>query len=312
MSSKELCNVVTDWTVWMEKEKRYSLNTIVSYVRDLNKFIEFLHKYLKCCVTLDDIVNIKVVDLRRWFAYRYTSGVEAATNARSLSTLKNFFRYLSRTYCIDSQAVFYLSRPHLKKPLPKVLTSSHIETILHYYKQLPQDWVDMRNFAIMMLLYGCGLRISEAVNLKFQDIKQDGIFITGKGNKERVVPILSLVNESLYKYVECCPYYLGSRPNDQYIFVGVKGKRLGRTYFANVVQRLRREIGLPDITTSHAFRHSFATHLFLGGADIRSVQELLGHASLSSTQIYTHLDYKSIIEHYKTFHPQTVKKITDC
>ena len=275
MLNRNLCDIVNDWTIWMEKEKRYSLNTTISYVRDLNQFIEFLRKDAVCSVTLDDLINIKVVDLRKWFAYRYKNGVEAVTNARSLSALKNFFHYLSRKYCIDSQAVFCLSRPHLKKPLPKVLAESHIEIILNYYKRLPQNWVDMRNFAIMMLLYGCGLRVSEAVNLKFQDIRQDGVFITGKGNKERIVPILSLVNESLDKYIEYCPYYFSSRPNDQYIFVGVKGKKLGRTYFANVVQKLRSKIGLPDITTSHTFRHSFATHLFLGGADIRSVQSYL-------------------------------------
>ncbi|WP_044157060.1 tyrosine-type recombinase/integrase [Ehrlichia ruminantium] len=311
MSNKELYDIVNDWKIWMEQEKRYSLNTVVSYVRDLDKLIEFLHKSTGCSVTLNDLVHVKIGDLRKWFASRYQCGVEAVTNARSLSALRNFFRYLSRMYYIDSQAVFYLSRPHLKKTLPKVLAGSHIEIILNYYKQLPQNWVDMRNFAIMMLLYGSGFRISEVVNLKFQDVREDRLFITGKGNKERVVPILSVVYKSLCQYIECCPYYLGARPNNQYIFVGVRGKKLSRTHFANIMQKLRAEMGLPDITTAHTFRHSFATHLFIGGADIRSVQELLGHTSLSTTQIYTHLDHKSIIEHYKAFHPQIVKKNID-
>ena len=311
MKDEKLCIIVNNWITWLETEKRYSLNTVDSYVRDVSKFIKFLYQCISRPVTLEDIVNIKVTDFRRWFAFRYQGGIEAVTNARSLSALKNFFRYLSRTYNIKSQAIFSLSKPILKNTLPKILEEDHIRKILNYYGLVSHDWVDKRDFALMILLYGCGLRISEAINLRFKDLRKEEILVIGKGNKERIVPILPMVAETLNEYIKCCPYHFGSSPvSDQYIFLGTRGKKLRRTYFANRVQKIRKEIDLPDITTPHTFRHSFATHLFLGGADIRSVQELLGHANLATTQIYTHLDHQSMIDHYKNFHPQMVKKDT--
>ncbi|WDM85103.1 tyrosine recombinase XerC [Ehrlichia sp. JZT12] len=312
MKDEKLYIVVNDWIAWLETEKRYSINTVDSYVRDVGNFIKFLYECFSRPVTLEDIVNIKVASFRKWFTFRYQDGIEAVTNARSLSALKNFFRYLSRAYNINSQAIFCLSKPILKSTLPKILGEDHIKKILNYYNLTSHyDWVSKRDFALMMLLYGCGLRISEAINLKFRDIRKEEILVIGKGNKERILPVLPMVYEKLNEYIECCPYHFGSSlSNDQYIFLGAKGKKLSRNYFANKVQKVRKEINLPDITTPHTFRHSFATHLFLGGADIRSVQELLGHANLATTQIYTHLDHQSMIDHYKNFHPQMVKKNT--
>ena len=309
MKSQDLCVIINGWISWIEKERRYSVNTVDSYLRDVNKFVKFLYMSTLRSVTLEDIINIKVTDLRKWFAFRYQDNIEAVTNARSLSALKNFFQYLSRTYNIDNQAIFCLSRPRLKSTLPKTLARSHIQKILDYYSLLHNDWVVKRDFALTMLLYGCGLRISEAVNLRFQDIRRDELLIIGKGNKERILPVLPIVRESLNGYIKCCPYHIElSLLKNEYVFVGVKGKKLSRTYFANRIQKICKEIDLPDITTPHTFRHSFATHLFLSGADIRSIQELLGHVNLSTTQIYTHLDHKSVIEHYKNFHPQAIKK----
>ena len=308
MKDEKLCITVNEWVSWLEKERRYSVNTVDAYVRDVNKFLGFLYTYVLRPVTLEDVVNIKVADLRKWFAYRYQANVEAITNARSLSALKNFFRYLSRTCDVDNQSIFCLSRPRLKSALPKTLVQSHIENMVNYYS-LQDNWVFKRDFAIIMLLYGCGLRISEAVGLKFQDVRTGEILITGKGNKERILPILPVVRNSLDEYIKFCPYHTKlSSVGNEYIFVGVNGKKLGRTYFASRIQKICKKIGLPDTTTPHVFRHSFATHLLLGGADVRSIQELLGHASLSTTQIYTHLDHKSIIDHYRNFHPQVIKK----
>ncbi|CEI85145.1 tyrosine recombinase XerC [Ehrlichia minasensis] len=308
MKDEKLYIIINKWVSWLEKEKRYSINTVDAYVRDVNKFLEFLYVCILRPVTLEDVVNVKVTDLRKWFTLRYQANVEAVTNARSLSALKNFFRYLSRTYDVGNQSIFCLSRPRLKSALPKTLVQSHIENIANYYS-LHGDWVFKRDFAIIMLLYGCGLRISEAVGLKFQDIGRGEVLVTGKGNKERILPILPVVRSSLDEYIKSCPYHTRlSSVDNGYIFVGVNGKKLGRTYFANRIKRICKKIGLPDTTTPHVFRHSFATHLLLGGADIRSIQELLGHANLSTTQIYTHLDHKSVIDHYKNFHPQVIKK----
>ncbi|KJV65530.1 MULTISPECIES: tyrosine recombinase XerC [Ehrlichia] len=309
MKSQDLCVIINEWISWIKQERRYSINTVDSYLRDVNKFIEFLYRCTLRSVTLEDIINIKVTDLRKWFAFRYQANIEAVTNARSLSALKNFFQYLSRTYNVDNQAIFCLSRPRLKSTLPRTLAQSHIQRILDYYSLLHNDWIVKRDFALIMLLYGCGLRISEAVNLRFQDIRGDELLIIGKGNKERILPILPIVRESLDGYIKCCPYHVKlSAVGNEYVFVGVNGKKLRRTYFANRIQKIRKEIDLPDTVTPHALRHSFATHLFLGGADIRSIQELLGHVNLSTTQIYTHLDHKSVIDHYKNFHPQVIKK----
>ncbi|ABD45324.1 phage integrase family protein [Ehrlichia chaffeensis str. Heartland] len=309
MKDQKLCIVVNEWVSWIKKERRYATNTVDSYLRDVNKFIEFLYMCVLRPVTLEDIIGVKVADLRKWFAFRYQANIEAVTNARSLSALKNFFRYLSRTYNIDGQAVFCLSRPKLKSTLPRTLTQSHIQKIIDYYALLDTDWIVKRDFALIVLLYGCGLRISEAVNLKFQNIRREELLIIGKRSKERILPILPIVRQSLDEYVRCCPYHMElNSVKNEYVFVGVRGKKLKRTYFANRIQKICKEIGLPDVITPHAFRHSFATHLFLGGADIRSIQELLGHANLSTTQIYTHLDHKSVIDHYKNFHPQVIKK----
>ncbi|QXK91746.1 tyrosine-type recombinase/integrase [Neoehrlichia mikurensis] len=307
---KELLTIIDDWVNWLKDEKGYSINTISAYKSDLNGFIVFLYKTSLQIVTVKTISNINVKNLRQWLSFRYKDNIESVSNARAISALKNFFRYLCRTHNIDNQAIFYISKPIVRKSLPKVLYESHINAVCNNKEGLYQYWDEKRDLAIIMLLYGCGLRISEAINVKFCDFKGYELRVIGKGKKERVTIVLPFVKKCINEYIASCPYFCDSYKNKaRYVFVGLRGNRLQRTYFAKRMQVMRRKIGLPEITTAHTFRHSFATHLFLRGADIRVVQELLGHSSISTTQIYTNLDHNNVIDNYKDFHPQTIKKL---
>ncbi|KJV69123.1 tyrosine-type recombinase/integrase [Candidatus Neoehrlichia procyonis] len=305
---KELLTIVDSWVNWLKCEKGYSINTISAYKSDVIGFIVFLYKTSLQIVTVKVISSISVKNLRQWLSFRYKDNIESVSNARAISALKNFFRYLCRVYDIDNQAVFYILKPIVRKSLPKVLYESHIDAICSSNEGLYQYWYEKRDLAIIMLLYGCGLRISEAINIKFCDFRGCELRVVGKGKKERVVVVLPLVKKYINEYIESCPYFC-DKNKTQYVFVGLRGSKLQRTYFAKRMQVMRRKIGLPEITTAHTFRHSFATHLFLRGADIRVVQELLGHSSLSTTQIYTNLDHNNIIDNYRDFHPQTIKKL---
>ncbi|WP_333023294.1 tyrosine-type recombinase/integrase [Wolbachia endosymbiont of Pentidionis agamae] len=293
--------VVKNWYKWLKFERLYSINTLESYMRDLNSLISFLILHINKEVTVEVLHNLTLPEIRSWLSFRHTKGMSARSNSRALSVVRNFFRYLSSNYGIENEAVFSISKPIRRKTLPKSLQISDIKTlIVDKIKLLSEDdtWIINRDIAIIMLLYGAGLRISEALDLKLCDVNHANLIIKGKGNKEREVFILPVVKNSIHEYVNSCPYF-DVKKKEQYLFLGVRGKKLMRTYFANRLQKIREIFDLPKILSPHAFRHSFATHLLRRGVNTKSLQQLLGHSSLGTTQNYIHLDNQDIQNMHK-------------
>ncbi len=278
-------------------------------MRDLKDLISFLNTHIGGEVNVGTLEKLSVPELRSWLTSRYARGVNARSNARALSVIRNFFKYIKNNYNIDNEAVFSLSRPIQRRTLPKALSIPDIKTLVKEMKlsDLSEPWVVKREIAIIVLLYGTGLRISEALNLRVSDINNESLIVTGKGDKQRQVFILPVVKKYIQEYVKACPY-LGINNETQYLFFGVRGKKLGRTYVANRLQKIRRILNLPEILSPHAFRHSFATHLLQEDIDIRSIQQLLGHSSLETTQVYTHLNYQDVFNMYKNFQQGLEKK----
>ncbi|HCE59436.1 MAG TPA: integrase [Wolbachia sp.] len=298
----DLNSIIEKWHEWLKFRRSYSPNTLESYMRDLKDFMNFLSMHIGGEVNVGTLEKLSVPELRSWFSSRYAKGIGARSNTRALSVLRNFFKYINNNFDIENKAVFSLSKPIQRKTLPKALTTSDIKTLLAEMKlsDLGEPWVMKRDTAIIMLLYGAGLRISEALNLKASDINNEELIITGKGSKQRQIFILPVVKKCMQEYVKACPY-LGINNQTEYLFLGVRGKKLGRTYVANRLQKIRRIFNLPETLSPHAFRHSFATHLLQENVDIRSIQQLLGHASLETTEIYTHLNYNDVFDMYKNF-----------
>lgn len=281
--------------------KRASRHTVISYQNDLAHFFAFLTEHLGKSPTTKDLKELEARDFRAWLASR-SDDFEATSNARALSSIKSFFRYLEHQGTCKNAAIFHMRSPKLKKSLPKAVAETQAKEALAVIASQHDDWQSARDVALLTLLYGCGLRISEALSLTRADIEgKDSIVITGKGNKQRVVPLLPVVIEALQRYQKQCPFAL---EKDEPIFRGARGKPLQATIFQKTIREVRHQLGLPDTTTPHAFRHSFATHILAAGGDLRSIQELLGHASLSTTQRYTHVDASRLLAAYEKSHPR--------
>ncbi|MDG7052433.1 MAG: tyrosine-type recombinase/integrase [Wolbachia endosymbiont of Alcedoecus sp.] len=304
-----LGSIIENWHEWLRCNRSYSPNTLESYTRDLQDLTSFLSAHIGGEVNVGSLEKLSISELRSWLSFRYARGVNARSNTRALSAVRNFFKYIKNNYEINNEAVFSLSKPIQRKTLPKALSIPDIKTLLKEMKlsDLGEPWVIKREVAIIVLLYGTGLRISEALSLRVSDVSGENLIIAGKGNKQRQVFILPVVKKCIQEYIKACPY-LGIDNEAQYLFVGVRGKKLGRTYVANRLQKIRRMLNLPEILSPHAFRHSFATHLLQENVDIRSIQQLLGHSSLETTQIYTHLNYQDVFNMYKNFQQNLEKK----
>ena len=289
-------------------ERHYSPHTVSAYHRDLESFFVFVQEHLGVPLSLDGANTLVVSDFRSYLSKRRGDGVSSTSLGRTLSALRSFFRYLDKNNLASNQAIHSVKRPKTPHAVPKPLSPEAALASIDMVDALDVlPWVAARDTSILMLLYGCGLRISEALGLQRGDVPfRDAIRIIGKGNKERVVPVLPIVADSTVAYVTLCPFVM---PADGPLFVGVRGRRLN----AGVVQRQMRQVrvalGLPDTVTPHALRHSFATHLLSSGGDLRSIQELLGHASLSTTQRYTEVDTNHLQQVYRESHPRA--KITE-
>ena len=297
-----LADVISDWQEWLRHVRRGSEHTLVSYSHDLQHFCAFLSGHLGGRVSVEALARLEAKDIRAWLASR-SGDYESTSTARALSTVKSFYRYLEKQGKLTNAAIFHIRGPKLKKALPKALGVEQSRQALDSIGTQHADaWVNKRDVALLILIYGCGLRISEALSLSYGDIPQgDYVTITGKGNKQRQVPMLPVVKEALGDYVASCPYpFTPATP----LFLGKRGKVLDPAIFQLQLRKLRNALNLPESTTPHAFRHSFATHLLAGGGDLRSIQELLGHASLSTTQRYTHVDKTRLMQAYKNAHPR--------
>jgi len=280
-----------------------SPKTIEAYRRDVGGFLGFLSGYHGGDVGLRALATITVTDMRAWMAHARGRGLSARSLARALSAVKGFYSWLNDHEGVDNAAVASMRGPKTKPRLPRPVAAGDTRKMLDMVDiQHKEAWVGARDLAVLLLLYGCGMRISEALGLdRAQAPLPEVLRIIGKGNKERILPVLPVAREAVDSYLKVCPYELaGHEP----LFVGMRGKRLGARAIQKLMEGLRRQLGLPATATPHALRHSFATHLLEAGGDLRTIQALLGHASLSTTQVYTSLDQTRLMDIYNQSHPR--------
>jgi len=290
------------WVAHLRQLKHYSAHTEKAYRNDLADFTAFLRDYEGAAPTVQHLATITLTGLRAWMAGRHGQGTSPRSTARAISSLRSFARYLHKQHGIENTAILTLRSPKRPAPLPKAVSIGDSLHALEAIESLhPEPWIGLRDRALLGLLYGCGLRISEALSLTRAALAAgDYLVITGKGNKQRMVPLLAPVKAATTEYAAACPY---GTLNDDPLFYGARGKPLQPAVFQRQLQQLRRLIGLPESATPHAFRHSFATHLLAEGGDLRSIQQLLGHANLSTTQVYTKVDTARLLEAYRAAHP---------
>lgn len=296
------------WLAFIGAERRLSPKTCEAYARDVSFFLGFLTEHLGHAPKLTDLAKLAPADIRAFLAFRKSTGVEARTLQRSLAAARSFVRFLEREGRGKSDALSAVRAPKVAKTLPRPLDAESAmllaDPATRAYEER-EPWVLARDAAVLSLLYGAGLRISEALSLKRSDIplpgKGDAITVTGKGNKTRMVPLIPQITQAIADYVAICPFDL---PEGEAVFRGEKGGPLSPRIVQLAMERMRGALGLPDSATPHALRHSFATHLLARGGDLRSIQELLGHASLATTQIYTQVDTTHLLQAYRSAHPR--------
>lgn len=289
----DLKPIIQDWLDWLTDERKYSPHTLDGYARDLADFTTSFDKSL----TLKQLEKMDVRAFRNYISAKAALGLEKSSLARHISTLRNFFKFLNARKIIKNTAISVISSPRRNKVLPKALDINQTFDVLEESKNFAVNaWQGLRDAAIFTLLYGCGLRISEALNLNVGDIdSNDFVRIRGKGNKERIVPVLPQIKDAINAYLNECPYHL---KNGEPLFLGARGERLSPRIIQRQLQKIRAGLGLSSNLTPHALRHSFATHLLAEGTDLRSIQELLGHASLSTTQRYTDVNIETLKKEY--------------
>ncbi len=299
----DLAAAITDWRRWLESERRASRHTTDAYGRDLSAFLAFLTSHIGGEASLKDLSELKTADFRSYLAHRASTGIARSSIARGMSTLRNFFRFLERGNLVHNPAVKAVKTPRLPQTVPKALDEDDALAAITTAGEMYDDpWLSARDTALFLMLYGCGLRIGEALSLTCGDApKSDTLRVIGKGQKERIVPVLPVVREAIAAYRKLCPF---SSENDAPLFVGKRGKVLNPGVVQRQVRRLRAMLGLAQSATPHALRHSFATHLLAKGGDLRTIQELLGHASLSTTQRYTVVDAARLAKVYDAAHPR--------
>jgi integrase/recombinase XerC len=285
-------------------ERRASPKTCEAYGRDLAAFFAFLEEHLGGAPTLEDLAGLYARDFRAYLAKRRAGpdGLSPRSAARALAAIRGFFRYAERRWGMKNDELALVQGPKLPRSLPRPVSEDAVSALLELAAEDEESWVGVRDAAVMALLYGAGLRIAEALALKGADAPLgDALRVTGKGGKERVVPILPAVADAVARYVAVCPHALGP---DAALFRGVRGGPLGPRAVQARMESLRARLGLPATATPHALRHAFATHLLAHGADLRAIQELLGHADLSTTQIYADVDADTLLGIYDQAHPR--------
>lgn len=296
----DLADQIGGWVKYLTYEKNVSKHTLRAYSGDVGQFIIFLSEHFGKPPSLDDLSAVSITDFRSWLSGKAADGASAASRARSLSGIKNFLSWLDKQGVMHNAAISVVRTPKQKRKLPRPLQESQAFRLLETMDA--QDWVGLRDKALFTLLYGCGLRIDEALSLNLAQVSGDNFMIVrGKGNKERQVPVLPAIWAAINQYRAACPFAeTRARP----VFVGEKGKRLHQGVAQKALRDVRRAVGLPETATPHALRHSFATHLLQNGANLREIQELLGHASLSTTQRYTEINAEELLAIYKKAHPR--------
>ena len=280
-----------------------SANTVDGYCRDVEAFLAFLAEHRGEPADLSILSGLEAAEFRAWLARRTADGLSRTSIARALSAVRNLFRFLDRTGMARNPALAAVGAPRPPRSLPRPLDSADAIAVIRRAAEIaPVPWVAARDVAVLTLLYGCGLRIDEALSLDQRDAPQgDAMTVTGKGGRQRIVPVLPVVADAIRAYRDVCPFPPEpGRP----LFYGARGGRLNPGVVQRSMRALRADLGLPESATPHALRHSFATHLLAGGGDLRTIQELLGHASLSTTQRYTAVDTQQLVEVYDRAHPR--------
>ena len=303
----KVISAIEEWQKHLMLERRLSEKTGDSYLMDIKEFTSFLYDYMSDAVSVKMLKNLKVSDFRAFLVERAKQKLSRASTARCLSALRNFFKFLAKEGIVENAAIMSVRSAHPAKVLPKPLSVEDAGRFLDAVEHLAQEpWQGARDKAMYMLMYGCGLRIAETLSLNVGDIlgAGDAFTITGKGNKQRLVPLLPIVKKTLQAYIKVHPNPKKTEP----LFVGSRFDRINPGVVQRNVRVIRRYLQLPDTVTPHALRHSFATHLLQGGGDLRTVQELLGHASLSATQRYTEIDMAGLQKVYDSAHPRAKLK----
>ncbi len=287
------------WLVHLGSIRNASPLTIDAYRCDVASFLGFLSDHWGGEAGLGPLARITVTDMRAWMARERKDGLGARSLARRLSAVKAFYRWLGETHEVTSAAVSAIRGPKTKERLPRPVAPQAAKALI---ANTSSGWIESRDCAVLTLLYGCGLRISESLSLTQKDAPLgDMLKVLGKGDKERLVPVLPVAAEAVEAYRAQCPYDL---TGDGPLFLGARGGALNPRIIQKAMENLRLKLGLPHTATPHALRHSFATHLLEAGGDLRTIQELLGHASLSSTQIYTGLNEARLMDIYTNAHPR--------
>lgn len=307
-AAPELRRSVEEWISWLAYEKRSPIHTQEAYMRDLSVFLGWVTiEHLGYRPGLEDMENLKTIDFRSFIAMRHRENIQRSTMARNLSTLRSFHRWLERHQYIKQSHIHHIRSQKLPKRLPRPLTADDAKEMLNIMDLFSEDpYINARDKAFLSLLYGCGLRISEALNLNNGDLPPFGsppetLTIRGKGNKTRIVPLLPKVEEYIQEMIQVSPFPKGM---DAPLFYGSRGKRLQARIMQKRVEQARRYMNLNDSVTPHALRHSFATHLLSADADLRSIQELLGHSSLKATQRYTEINTEQLQNAFAMAHPR--------
>lgn len=289
---------IENFFIYLKNEKNYAENTIISYRNDINNFENFLINVLKLKINKEILVSLEHKDFRAWLSYRFSNNLCHRSNARALSSIKSLFKFLQKKYNIFNSIISKIKTPKIGKALPRNVSMNNFLKMCDYIELfIKEEWCQKRDIALITLIYTTGTRISEALSIKKASfISNDLIKILGKGGKERILPLLPITKMYLDEYMDNCPY---KQYFENYLFISKTGKKYKPRLFQKLIENIRRILGLPENITPHSFRHSFATDLLNAGADLRSIQELLGHKSLSSTQIYTHINYERLSKAYK-------------
>ena len=301
--------IVGEFIEYLVGTKNYSEHTATAYETDIRDFLKFYERFVGDSVKLADMARADTICFRAYLADRGRRGLAHKSTARALSSLRGFYKYLARHHNIKNDAIGLISSPKVPRKLSKAIEPADVANMKTAIMETEGDepWIAARDWALVMLIFGCGLRISEALSLKNSDVRgrPEILRITGKGNKERIVPVLPAVYDAIEKYTAVRPF--GNAPTDE-LFRSVRGLPMSPRMAEKVVEHLRHYLQLPDYVTPHALRHTFATALLAGGADLRSLQELLGHASLSTTQLYTKVNMAEISNIYMHAHPRALEE----
>lgn len=302
--SPQARDALQNWLAHLRALDGAAPKTLEAYARDVTGYLSFLSRHRGGAEGTNALATVPLSDLRAWMAHERARGLGARSLARSLSAVKGFTAYVAdRAEGLDATAVLSARGPKFRRKLPRPLTIDAAAAMIDTVADQPSEpWIAARDRAVITLLYGCGLRISEALGLTGSDYPlPETLRITGKGGKTRLVPVLPVAAEAVAAYARLCPFDL--TPAEP-LFRGVRGGALSPRLMQSAMEKARMQLGLPATATPHAMRHSFATHLLSAGGDLRAIQELLGHASLSTTQAYTGVDAARLMEAYQNAHPR--------